>query len=85
MGPNQNNPIYFASYKVNESDKTIEHHIESANFQGMWGTIAKRKYEFKGDTLTLYPIREKYPKTRLKWVRITNQNNKYSSNNNIKQ
>ena len=69
------NFVYFGSYKVNESDKTIEHHIESANFQRMWGTIAKRKYEFEGDTLTLYPLRAKYPKTRLKWVKV-NQTDK---------
>ena len=64
------NFVYFGSYKVNESEKTIEHHIESANFQRMWGTIAKRKYEFEGDTLTLYPLRDRYPKTRLKWVKV---------------
>ena len=67
------NFVYFGSYKVNESDKTIEHHIESANFQRMWGTIAKRKYEFNADTLTLYPLRDKYPKTRLKWVKVNKQ------------
>ena len=64
------NFVYFGSYKVNESNQSIEHHIESANFQRMWGTIAKRKYEFNGDTLTLYPIRDRYPKTRLKWVKV---------------
>ncbi len=69
------NFVYFGSYKVNESDKTIEHHIESANFQRMWGTVAKRKYEFQGDTLTLYPLRDRYPKTRLKWVKV-NQDEK---------
>lgn len=67
------NFVYFGGYTVNESDNTIEHHIESANFQRMWGTIAKRKYEFNGDTLTLYPIRDRYPKTRLKWVRVNRE------------
>jgi len=27
-------------------------------------------YEFEGDTLTLYPLRNRYPKTRLKWVKV---------------
>ena len=38
------NFVYFGSYKVNDSLQMIEHHIESANFQNMWGTVAKRKY-----------------------------------------
>lgn len=64
------NFVYFGSYKVNEADQTIEHHIESANFQRMWGTVAKRKYEFHGDTLILSPMTDKYPKIRLKWLNI---------------
>ena len=64
------NFVYFGSYDENEADKTIEHHIESANFQRMWETVAKRKYEFTGDTLILFPLRDSYPKTRLKWVKI---------------
>jgi hypothetical protein len=67
------NFVYFGSYKVNEEVKTIEHHIESANFQRMWGTVATRKYEFSGDTLILYPVRDTYPISRLKWVRINRE------------
>jgi hypothetical protein len=64
------NFVYFGKYIVNDSSKIIEHHIESANFQHMWGTIAKREYAFSGDTLTLNPITDNYPKTRLKWIRL---------------
>jgi hypothetical protein len=64
------NFVYFGKYRVNDSLKIIEHHIESANFQNMWGTVAKRKYVFSGDTLILNPITDRYPKTRLKWIRL---------------
>ena len=64
------NFVYFGRYRVDDSLKTVEHHIESANFQNMWGTVAKRNYVFLADTLTLNPITERYPKIRLKWVRL---------------
>ena len=64
------NFVYFGKYRVVDSLNIIEHHIESANFQTMWGTVAKRKYIFSGDTLTLSPITDRYPKTRLKWIRL---------------
>ncbi|WP_455169697.1 lipocalin-like domain-containing protein [Aegicerativicinus sediminis] len=67
------NFVYFGKYRVNDSLKIIEHHIESANFQDMWGTIAKRKYLFSGDTLILNPIRNRYPMTRLKWVKLNDK------------
>ena len=64
------NFVYFGKYKVNDLLKIIEHHIESVNFQNMWGTVAKRNYLFSGDTLILNPITNRYPKTRLKWVKL---------------
>ncbi len=64
------NFVYFGKYNVDDSLKVIEHHIESTNFQRMWGTVAKRNYVFSGDTLILNPITNRYPKTRLKWVRL---------------
>lgn len=64
------NFVYFGKYRVNDTLKIIEHHIESANFQNMWGNVAKRKYVFAGDTLILNPVRERYPKIRLKWIRL---------------
>jgi hypothetical protein len=67
------NFVYFGKYRVDENNKIIEHHIESANFQNMWGTIASRKYEFNGDTLTLNPIKNGYPKTRLRWVKLNDK------------
>jgi predicted transcriptional regulator len=70
-----NNFVYFGKYRVIDSVAIIEHHIESANFPHMWGTIAKRKYVFTGDTLILNPITDRYPKTRLKWVKLDSQDN----------
>ncbi|WP_250436613.1 lipocalin-like domain-containing protein [Hanstruepera flava] len=64
------NFVYFGKYKVNDSLGLIEHHIESVNFQNLWGTIAKRKYQFLGDTLILNPLTNTYPKIRLKWVKL---------------
>lgn len=68
------NFVYFGKYRVIDSLKVIEHHIESANFQNMWATVAKRQYVFSGDTLILSPITDRYPKTRLKWIRLNDKN-----------
>lgn len=65
------NFVYFGKYRVDDSLKTVEHLIESANFQNMWGTVARRNYVFEADTLILNPITERYPKIRLKWVRLS--------------
>lgn len=64
------NFVYFGKYRINDSLGIVEHHIESVNFQYMWGTIARRKYRFSGDTLILNPITNRYPKTRLKWIKL---------------
>nr|WP_262891391.1 lipocalin-like domain-containing protein [Algibacter mikhailovii] len=68
------NFVYFGKYKINDSLKIIAHYIESVNFQNMWGKVAKRNYLFSGDTLILNPITNKYPKTRLKWVKLNDKN-----------
>ena len=65
-----NNFVYFGHYKVDPSNKVIEHHIESSNMPSMWNTMASRIYEFNGDTLTLSPMTPSYPKTRIRWVRV---------------
>ena len=65
-----NNFVYFGKYRVIDSLGIIEHHIESSVYPHRWGSIARRNYVFDGDTLTLYPIRDGYPKGRLKWVRL---------------
>ncbi len=67
------NFVYFGRYRVVDSLGIIEHHIESANFQTMWGTVAERKYEFSGDTLILNPVTHRFPKMRLKWIRLNDQ------------
>jgi hypothetical protein len=67
------NFVYFGKYRVNDSLKIIEHHIDLVNFQNMWGTVAKRNYLFSGDTLILNPLINRYPKTRLKWVKLNDE------------
>lgn len=64
------NFVYFGKYRVIDSLNIVEHHIESSNFQNRRGTVAKRKFVFSGDTLILSPITDRYPKTRLKWIRL---------------
>lgn len=64
------NFVYFGKYHVIDSLKIIEHHIESANLPIMWGKTAKRKYTFSGDTLFLNPVADRYPKIRLKWLKL---------------
>ncbi len=66
-----NNFVYFGKYRVIDSLGIIEHHIESAHSLNLWGTIAARKYTFMGDTLVLSPVTDQYPKSRLKWVRLS--------------
>jgi hypothetical protein len=68
-----NNFVYFGKYQVNDSLKIIEHFIESTNFIGMWGKVAKRKYEFNGDTLILSSAQESFPKMRLKWIKLNDK------------
>jgi hypothetical protein len=65
-----NNFVYFGEYKVIDSLQIIEHHIESSQSPALWGTVTRRKYVFSGDTLILNPVTSRYPKIRLKWVRI---------------
>jgi hypothetical protein len=68
------NFVYFGKYRVNDSLKIIEHHIESAINPRRWGTVARRNYYFNKDTLVLNPIATGYPKTRLKWVKLNDRN-----------
>ena len=71
-----NNFVYFGKYKVNEVDKIVEHYIESHSNPDAWGTIAKRGYEFKADTLILSPLNtETGNKTRIIWVRLNDKTN----------
>ncbi len=67
-----NNFVYFGRYEVDQDNHQIHHHIESANNPASWNTTATRNYVFSGDTLTLYPVTDTYPKSRLRWVRINN-------------
>ncbi|MCB0647855.1 MAG: lipocalin-like domain-containing protein [Saprospiraceae bacterium] len=68
-----NNFVYFGKYRVIDSLKIIEHHIESSNLPRLWATVEKRAYVFSDDTLTLSPITDRYPKSRLKWVKMDDE------------
>jgi len=72
------NFVYFGTYKLIDTLNIIEHHIESAINPRRWGSVFKRSYPFNKDTLMLSPITNRYPKTRLKWVRL---NDKEVTNN----
>ena len=65
-----NNFVYFGRYEVDQDNHQIHHHIESANNPASWNSTVTRNYVFSGDTLTLYPVTDTFPKSRLKWVRI---------------
>ena len=67
------NFVYFGKYRVNDSLKIIEHHIESAINPRRWGTVAERSYRFAEDTLILTPVTTGYPKIRLQWVKLNDR------------
>lgn len=65
----QSNFVYFANYKI--SDNTIEHNRLSATNPKDWGTVLKRDFEFRGDTLILTAHEIVFnKKTRLWWVKM---------------
>ncbi|MCP9200853.1 lipocalin-like domain-containing protein [Gramella sp. GC03-9] len=65
------NFVYFGKYRVNEDDKTIEHHIESHIYPQAWNTIAERRYEFREDSLILSPINGNFTApVRLVWLKL---------------
>ena len=65
-----NSLVYFAKYKVEKDQKIIEHTRISHSNPGQWDEVAKRKYNFNGDTLTLQPIKETpLGILRLKWIK----------------
>lgn len=44
---------YFGTYKVNESDGTVTHHLEAALFPGDIGKDIERHFAISGDQLTI--------------------------------
>ena len=69
-----NNFVYFGTYKVLENEKFIEHHIESYSNPNAWGKIAKRGYEFKGDTLILLPLSSgSGQQARIIWLKLNDK------------
>ncbi len=64
----KSNWVYFAEYKI--TGNTIEHKRLSATEPKDWGTILKRDFEFKTDTLILTPHETMgNKKSRLWWVK----------------
>lgn len=65
------NFVYFGKYRVNEKEATVEHHIESHIYPHAWNSIAKRKYEFREDSLILSPIEGNFTApVRLIWLKL---------------
>ena len=56
--PNTANTIlgydaYFGTYSVNEKEKVVTHHVESALWPGNQGKSINRSFDLKGDELTI--------------------------------
>lgn len=62
---------YFANCDISKGDTSIEHHKISSNDPAEVGTIVRRNFEFRGDTLIL-TANELINglKTRLRWLRL---------------
>ncbi|MUP45986.1 hypothetical protein E0K83_09550 [Gramella sp. BOM4] len=68
------NFVYFGTYRLNEKDRIIEHQIESHIYPHAWNTVAKRHYEFRGDSLILSPINGNFTgPVRLVWLKLNDR------------
>ncbi len=67
-----NSYVYFAKYKVDKKEGTVEHARISHSNPGNWNEVVKRRYTFIGDTLILQPVEKATSNLRLKWVRDEN-------------
>lgn len=66
------NFTYFGRYKILPNNKLIEHTILAHTNPKLWNTINQRKYEFKGDTLMLFPVETKHNNLRVVWTKLNN-------------
>ena len=57
---------FFGAYEVDESEKTIIHHVEGHVLPNSVGKRLKRSYEFSGNQLILRPS----PTRRVVWERV---------------
>lgn len=64
-----NSYVYFAKYTVDEEQSLVEHARISHSNPGMWDEVVRRRYTFRGDTLTLQPLEGKTTNLRLKWIK----------------
>ena len=72
-----NSLVYFAKYRLDEDKSVIEHARISHSNPSQWDEVAKRRYNFSGDTLTLLPIKETpLGILRLKWIKESMSNKK---------
>lgn len=66
------NFTYFGRYKILPNKKLIEHTILTHTNPRLWNTTNQRKYEFKGDTLILFPLEKEYANLRVVWTKVKN-------------
>ncbi len=64
-----NSYVYFAKYTIDEEQSLVEHARISHSNPGMWDEVVRRRYSFRGDTLTLQPLEEETANLRLKWIK----------------
>lgn len=67
-----NSYVYFAKYKVDKKEGTVEHARISHSNPGNWNEVVKRRYTFIGDTLILQPVENATSNLRLKWLKDRN-------------
>jgi len=64
----RSNFVYFANYRIN--GKTVEHARVIATNPKDWGSLLKRDFEFRNDTLILTPHEILWGRqSRLRWIR----------------
>ncbi|WP_411768960.1 lipocalin-like domain-containing protein [Winogradskyella sp. A3E31] len=69
------NFTYFGRYRILPNKKLIEHTILAHTNPKLWNTTNQRKYQFKGDTLILFPVEAKYNNVRVVWTKIAEMEN----------
>lgn len=63
------NYIYMGKARILPGDSIVEHTRISHTYPKDWGVVVQRRFDFKADTLLLYPVEGKVPR-RLKWIRV---------------
>jgi hypothetical protein len=61
--------VYFAKYKIFQSENIVEHARISHSNPNLWNTTVQRHYKFSGDTLILKTVENKNYPLRVKWIK----------------